>query len=354
MKPRATARKAGTHPKHAETTQGPGRERDPAAAAAKVRVLREAAATQPEKKPKARKKQRHSYSKMVSDRAKDTVALVSSIEAQKHKVHAGLCQRLAPGLADGEPMPDQARTLELVGASVIAALERLKEADDRYTLWSVYCQDLAAKCDRQAREEVYPRAVDVRRAIDAVFGKKVGWHLHSIQKGRILRKPWRQREQIARMVLRLKDRKRPLPKPKSDGFTIDRDAWLKKLEPAFDGLETLMDQLESDKFERARLGGERQKAMDEYDRIAGESLRYVIAVFTMAGCDRRVVRELRAYYRRRRMSRQARQKRQERAAEREARPAESPAAGEPAGMPPAAAPRSPVRSIITGWFKKSA
>ena len=62
--------------------------------------------------------------------------------------------------------------------SVDAALEDLLAAHRRYDRQTTLCHDLSLECDRLARDELYPRAVSLRRAIDGAYGKRQAVKVH--------------------------------------------------------------------------------------------------------------------------------------------------------------------------------
>lgn len=291
-----------------------------------------------------KRQRRQAGSKMVTDRIKDTRDLVAAIKGFKAEAAAGLAERMTPVLRDGESVPDHALSLELAGRSLELALDELLEAEDRYQRLRADYYLLRKACERFARREVNPPTVDVRRSIDSVFGKLEGRRLHGIE-GRVRRKPLRLRFQLDSMMLRLRDRSAPLPEPRAAGFRGDRDVWRRQIEPLYKELVRRTDELESVKIDRDDRRLERQRAMDRFDRVLGETLQYAAAVFAMAGCHPKKIEVLRSYHKRRQLRREARLKREARKAKRGRAPAQRPAA--------TAAPRG-IRAAISGWFRKSA
>ncbi len=144
-----------------------------------------------------------------------------------------------------------------------------------------------------AREEVYPTASKLRRSVDSVFTRKVGRRVHGIE-GRVLRKPWRLRDQLDYVVPRLRDRSFELPEPEVAGFTADREAWLEEIEPAYDKLVALTDELRHHEFRRDDLRRQRQEAIEDFDRNFGEAHGFVAGALTLAGFHPRLVRNLRS------------------------------------------------------------
>ncbi len=295
--------------------------------------------------PKRRNGRRGPVSKMILRRMKAAEELVGAIRYYREQVAAGVATRLSPGLSEGEVLPDTALTLELVGRSVEADLEQLLAADGRHVRQKVRYALHRQECERVARKEVYPVASKLRRSVDSVFTRKVGRRVHGIE-GRVLRKPWRLRDQLDVAVPRLRDRSFELPEPEVAGFTADREAWLEEIEPAYDKLVSLTDELRRHELRRDDLCRARQEAMDEFDRNFGEAHGFVAGAFTLAGLHPKLVRNLRSYLERRRLASQARQKRRarrERAAS--ARPVEAPVAPDGRILR--------FRSAVERWLPKS-
>ncbi len=156
------------------------------------------------------RRKRTELSEMVTRRARDTAALVASIRVHKADVGAALGRRFVPALRDGETAPDHELSLELAGRSVQLAFDRLDELDDRHYLAKAHRAHLAREVDRVAKQELYPQAVDVRRQIDAAFGREAGCDLHSFT-GRTPRSAERLRQHVERAVSRLGNPHRVLP-----------------------------------------------------------------------------------------------------------------------------------------------
>lgn len=141
-------------------------------------------------------------------------SLLSAIAQWQADAAAGFRTRLDAGLRDGETVPDQGLALDLTGRSVKAAIDALLRAD------AVYCDQAARRkvldhaCNRLAAE-IYPELVDVRRAIDARFGRETGRGVHGLA-GSTCRKPRRQHPQLEGVVAALKSSE-PLPKPVRPG-----------------------------------------------------------------------------------------------------------------------------------------
>ncbi len=264
------------------------------------------------KHPKGFKTGRGAPSKMVIHRIVDTKALRSSIDVYEAVIAESFDARLSARLRAGETLPDQALMLDLVARSIEAALESLVGLDRRYADRVRQCRARRRECDQVARQEVYPQVVKLRRSIDANFGKEAGLAIHGLE-GKTRRKASRQRFQIERMVLLLKDRSRELPPPKVEGLTVDRDAWLRQIEPPFRKLEKLYGELLCRERQRDVARDQRNAAMTAFDAEYGEVLRFIEGAFGLGGCGRRAIQHLRPIYQRRRMGLEAKEKREARA-----------------------------------------
>ncbi len=126
-----------------------------------------------------RRRKRTELSEMVTRRAGETAALLAAVRVHKAEVGAGVRERFAPTLRDGEAMPDHELSLELAGRSVELAFERLDELDNRHRMAKGRRAEIAGEADRIAKEELYPVAVAARRRIDEAFGRRSGAELHT-------------------------------------------------------------------------------------------------------------------------------------------------------------------------------
>ncbi len=252
------------------------------------------------------------YSKAFYRRASDTEALRSSIDVYKAKVEKGLCERLAPELAEGEEMPNFALALELVARSAQSALERLRAAERAYMDAGRSCVIVRREGEQLARREVYPRVVAVRRSIEGQFGRQEGRHVHGMA-GKTRRKPRRLHGQLRYLVWALEDGEGELPAPLFEGVASKRREWLRAVKPGYQQLTALLDELVA--CEVAEQGAliERDQAMESFDAAYGEARRLLAANFAFAGLADKLTRLLRSYIHRRQLAREARRKRDARA-----------------------------------------
>ena len=180
---------------------------------------------------------------------------------------------------------------------------------------------------RLAREELYPEAVSVRRWIDAALGRKDGATLHTFT-GKTPRNAEPLKLHVERAVKRLANPKHRLPARKTFGEGVDYEAWRRRLEAPYRKLAEA-DQLRREKERQVtNLGRDRKEAMEEFDAVYAEALRYAEAALRMAGLPEKSIRGLRPYYQRRRLSKSARKKRQARAGRKAAEAATTKVAAE--------------------------
>jgi hypothetical protein len=257
---------------------------------------------------------RRKLSVMVLHRIEDTMELWSSVDAYKVKLAAAIGERYSPRLRPGEELPDYALALELAVRDVQAALARLMQLDDEADHASVQCDLLRLERDRLVREEVYPAAVSVRGSIDLAFGPRHGFHVHGM-KGRTRRRASALEEQVGRAVRRLTHPDLKLPPPKNAYSNVDREGWIRQLEPLYRRFRELhREVVRSSERTVPRLIGEEQRAMASFDAAYQDALRLVTAAFKAARFDAKAAKNLKPYYQRRRLSRRAEKKRQTRAA----------------------------------------
>ena len=147
---------------------------------------------------------------------------------RKAKAAAGFAKKFAQELGPGETVPDQTLALELAGRSVRRAYQVLLDADYAYSGHGVRRGMHADACRHTAASEIYPELRDVRREIEARFGRKHGRLVHAME-GHTRRKPKRQLPQLDRLVRSIKDRKSwpEAVRPGPDGEWQD---WFQRLE----------------------------------------------------------------------------------------------------------------------------
>ncbi len=301
------------------------------------------------KKPKGRK-----LSTMVMHRIKDMMELTSSVKVYKQNLAAAVGKRYSPRLREGEALPDYVLVLDLAVRDAQAALDHLVKLDDDADDAEVDLIYLRADRDHLAKEELHPRAVVVRGAIDAAFGKQRGRSVHGMV-GRTRRRPARLERQVRIAVNRLGNPKRELPPTKNPFSFVDRQGWHRQLKPLHRKLVTLEKKILQHAKELEGLIVFRKRAMSEFDATYGDALRLVVAAFGMARFDRRDIKNIKPYYQRRRLSAKARKRREARA-ERAAASAASAEAAEEAApetfRPLAAETRAALSKTVSRWLEK--
>ncbi len=258
-----------------------------------------------------RRKPSSRFSKMVRRRLDDTRALTASIDVMKDRIAEGLDRRLAPGLAEDETLPDFALSLDLVGRSAKGAADRLQTAERQRIDRGLEAAAVRRRSEKLARHEVYPRLVSVRRQIDSWLGKEDGRNVHRMV-GKTLRKPRRLYGQLE-VVVRALESDACQPPSAVESFETRRGGWLGEIQPGYERLTALLDQLEHMEMLEQAARDEKKLAMEAFDAAYGEALRLIQAIFAFAGHSGRLTRMLRSHFQRRLLIRRAREKRQARA-----------------------------------------
>ncbi len=298
-------------------------------------------------KRKRKKKTSGLYlSMMVIHRTEDTMDLVSSIKSYQEKLSARLAERYSRRLRPGETLPDYGLVLELAVRDLRAALDLLAELDDKVAI--ARTEQVCRQIDRctLVREELHPRAVAVRGEIDLAFGRRKGGWLHGMR-GRTRRSPPALEAQLRRAVRRLADPERK-PPPKNRHAAVDRDRWLRQLQPPYLELVALSERIDLGRHAVPALTAEKNAAMAAFDHSYRDALRLAKAAFAAAGLSGKPIKNLKPYYQRRRMSAQARKKRQARAAAAAAVPEQ---AAEKAPLPAKDTDRVAVPISIAEWLE---
>ncbi|MEM7581787.1 MAG: hypothetical protein AAF560_00280 [Acidobacteriota bacterium] len=248
---------------------------------------------------------------MVTQRIRQRDALVSSIQVFSDDVATALEARFIPALRTGETIPDHRQTLRLAARSIDQACDELVELDEQHASAISEQDHLGAEVEWTSKKELYPQASGVRRAINAAVGFETGFKLHSFS-GPTPRATAPLRQQVSETIRRLGDvdSRLLIARP---GEIVDVDHWLERLSEPFRRLASLDHQLVEATERLASLSHERETAMSHFDRLYANTLQLVTALFRFAGLSDRVIRKLRPYVQRRRLSREARQKRRARA-----------------------------------------
>lgn len=267
-------------------------------------------------KPKRRRRRRKSapktrLSKMVTLRIKDTEALIAAVHIYGATIAEAVNNRLSPALLDGETLPDHRLTLELAARTVEHACDQLTELDDQHTFATADRDAAQARLVQITKQELYPQTVAVRRAIDAALGKKAGAKLHSFS-GATPRNIEPLRKHVRKLLRRLQNPALRLPNP-LPGETVNREVWLRRLDEPYRKLAANHRQLANCQNLFLVVTRERTAAMSHFDTLYTETLHLVDALFRLAGLSDKILKTLRPYYQRRRLSAQARKRRRSRA-----------------------------------------
>lgn len=102
-------------------------------------------------------------------------------------------------------------------------------------------------------------------------------------------------------------------KPKRPAPPREREQWLAMIEPGFEKLSEMIEELESRKLVEESLGNDRDFELESFDVDYSEALAYVRAVFRLAGCGHKVIWDLLSLVQRNRLKGKARQEREARA-----------------------------------------
>ncbi len=311
-----------------------------------------------QRRKRRKAKKRTVLPETVIRRARDTSALVSSIQVHKADVAAAIERRFSPALRDGETQPDHQLTLELAGRSVQLACDRLEDLDHAYFSARGDRILLTAEVDRVVKKELYPKFVEVRRQINAAYGRKAASELHTVT-GRTPRTAALLKLHTKSAIISLgQSNSAPSSRHIIAGEPVDHETWKRRLEKPYAKLTDLERQLSRRRAEVNTLSHRREQAKEHFDAVYAETYGLVKAAFLLAGAGQQTIKSLHPYMRRRRMASRARKEREARAAApASAGGAETP----PAETPPAEAPPTEERrrtfkgAVATawGWLKKS-
>lgn len=286
---------------------------------------------------------------MVLNRTRDAMELVSSIKAAKPHLAEALAERYAPNLREGEELPDYGLALELAVRDVMSTLALLLELDDQVAFAAADRKNLGHERQRLVDEEVYARVVAVRGAIDLAFDQVTARYLHGLR-GRTERKPPGLERQLRRTLFRLTDSSLSWPPARNPHAAVDRAGWIRQLEPLYRELKKLNDAFGGSEHRLGGLVTEKKKAMAAFDVAYADGLRYVRSSYKLAGFDDRILKNLKPYHQRRRLSERARKARQARAAAAEGAVQPAPEASRPAAKENT---RVAIPKAVARWLRQN-
>ncbi len=237
--------------------------------------------------------------------------------------------------------------LELAARDLKAALRRLIELDDKVDYGEADRDLLRRERNAMAVDVLYPCAVSVRGEIDLACGREAGRHFHGM-KGRTRRRAPLLLDQLRLLVLRLENPDRELPGRKNPHAGADRARWIHLLVPRYRDLAKLNAEVTRLRDHAVpALIRDKNAAMETFDVAYGDALRLVTTAFRLARFELGLIKNLKPYYQRRRLSRQARKKRLARAAATEAKAA--PEEARPSVRVPS---RVAVPKTVRMWLEK--
>ena len=228
-----------------------------------------------------KKKQGSTHSIMALNQRRAVTDLAATLAAQGDTAAAGLVERLAPLLEEGEEMPDVKLLFRLLGRHAKRAGEELDVADTGRWAAGMTLSALRLQC-RQEKAALYAAAVKVRKTLVELYGSK----RCRFQFGLAARTPRgaaELAEEVRRMVSRLASPDLKLPPPRLPGVKADPAGWAKELRPGLARLERLLAEMEQ---RRIAVGDEvigREKALAACEETYLLVARTTEALFALAG-----------------------------------------------------------------------
>ncbi|MEM7354189.1 MAG: hypothetical protein AAF657_25520 [Acidobacteriota bacterium] len=207
--------------------------------------------------------------------------LASLVRADGQMIAEALEPRMAEVLKEGEPMPDVAHCMDVLGRMVMAECKNFDEADEARDRQGFQAKSLQHYLTGEAEPELRQRVVEVRRQMVQFLGaKRVAQFLR--HRGRTPRKV-EDLEDLARFMVR------HLPKlkvPEVGGQQPDGAAWAKFLQPALEEVSGLLDEINS--RQNAEHYGVRAKraARLRFDKTFRLVLKICRALYELAGFER--------------------------------------------------------------------
>ncbi len=222
--------------------------------------------------------------KMPIRREKAAQRLASALLVQGELVAKELEPRMTAVLEEGEPLPDVAHLLDVLGRIVVHESEGLDAADDARSKEGAQVRWIRKQLRERVEPELRSRVVEVRGQMRQSFGAKET----NLLLGHQGRTP-RGLEDLEDMALHMV-RLLPIIKPAkaTPGVTVSPAEWAEYLRPAVDDLSRHLDELGSRSEDEVLVVGVKKKALAAFDRTYRKVVRMSELFYELAGLDRLV------------------------------------------------------------------
>jgi hypothetical protein len=242
-------------------------------------------------------KRTSSHSTMTASAKRALGDLAAALGAQGDTVAAGLEERLATVLEDGEEMPDVRLLLRLFERLLGRSANDLDDTDADGWRKAMRLSALRFECGK-AKVEVHAAVVKIRKATVELFGSKQC----RFQLGLSLRTPRGAADlalEARRLVSRLADSAFKLPRSLLPGLEADPEGWVRQLLAPLERLEGLLGEIEVQRIAVSDGVIARKKALAANHETCQLVMGASEALFALAG-EKELARRLRPRRRRRR------------------------------------------------------
>ena len=218
---------------------------------------------------------------MVRDRRKSALGVESSVEVHGGEVAADAEAFFANWLQPGEKMPCILLIFQLLARVLASARERLVSAAAQH-LKEIDGDNKARRRRDELRERLERKGRRLRDVLDALFGPGSGLELAGVDR-RTAQEPVDVLAQTERILDRFSDKGSEAGEPELAGFDVAPKALVEDLEPDYDELKKLVEDLgREDRKSDATLIA-KDEAMREFDRVFRLTTGIVAAFFSLAG-----------------------------------------------------------------------
>lgn len=219
--------------------------------------------------------------KMPIRRMKAAAVLAAGLRSHGDLIAKQLQPRMAKVLEEGEPLPDIAHLLDVLGRMVKAESQGLDEVDVERSREGAHARWLRRELREKAKPELRSRVREVRKQMVHFYGRRQTEEVLGLT-GRTPR-GLEDLEDLAIFMVRALPGLEP---PKALGVTLDTADWAEFIRPALDDVSRLLDELDDHSGQEEDAVAGKQEALNVFDRTFRKVLRVGEIFYELAGLER--------------------------------------------------------------------
>ncbi len=218
---------------------------------------------------------------MVRDRRKSCLSIESSVEIHGADVASDLEEFFADKLQEGETMPPFLIILQFLQRLLTTACEGLVGAAAEH-LTEIDGDNKARRRRDVLKERLAVKGRRLRDVLDGLFGRGAGLELAGLDR-RTAQETVDLVAQTERIIERYSAIDTETTRPDLAGFSIDPAAMIADLQPEYDELRELVEELNRENRRSDATLVAKNEAMEDYDRIFRHIGSCLAAYYSLAG-----------------------------------------------------------------------